>query len=143
MTVSLTVTNTAPVAVADSYSTPQNVTLTVVAPGVLGNDSDADADPLTAILNVGVAHGTLTLNANGSFGYVPTSGYNGPDSFTYHANDGTVDSNIVTVTLTVNAPRNTAPVATADSYSTAQDTHAHRGRPGRPDQRQRRRRPIP
>ena len=44
----------------------------VAAPGVLGNDTDGDADPLTAILNTDVSHGVLTLNANGSFSYTPT-----------------------------------------------------------------------
>ena len=96
--------NTAPVAVADSYSTPTNTTLTVAAPGVLANDSDADADPLSAIKVSDPTHGTLTLGATGSISYVPTTGYSGPDSFTYKANDGTVDSNTVTVSLTVTAP---------------------------------------
>ena len=45
----------------------------------------------------------LTLNANGSFSYTPTGGYTGPDAFTYHANDGTDDSNTATVSLTVGA----------------------------------------
>jgi hypothetical protein len=93
--------NTAPVATADSYTTPQNTTLTVAAPGVLANDTDADANPLTAIVNVTVTHGTLTLASTGAITYVPTAGYSGPDSFTYHANDGTANSNIVTVSLTV------------------------------------------
>ena len=57
-------------------------------PGVLGNDTDADSDPLTAVLNANVSHGSLTLNANGSFLYTPTAAYSGSDSFTYHANDG-------------------------------------------------------
>ncbi len=96
--------NNAPVAVADSYSTPQNTGLTVTAPGVLTNDTDADSNPLTAILDANVTHGTLALNANGGFTYTPTAGYTGPDSFTYHANDGTANSNIVTVSLTVTVP---------------------------------------
>ena len=95
--------NTAPVAVADSYSTPQDTALVQAAPGVLANDTDANSDPLTAVLNANVTHGSLTLNANGSFTYTPTTGYSGPDSFTYHANDGAADSNVVTVSLTVNA----------------------------------------
>ena len=100
--------NNVPVAVADSYSTPQDTALNVAAPGVLGNDNDADLDPLTAILVADVSHGSLTLNADGSFSYTPNTGYTGPDSFTYHASDGTDDSNIATVSLTINAAGNTA-----------------------------------
>ena len=68
-TVSLTVTavNDAPVAANNSYSTAEDTPLTVNAPGVLGNDTDVDSDTLTAVLVSGPAHGTLTLNANGSF----------------------------------------------------------------------------
>ena len=46
---------------------------------------------------------SFTLNADGSFTYTPADDFNGPDSFTYKANDGTADSNTVTVTLTVTA----------------------------------------
>ena len=82
-TINVTVagTNSAPVAADDSYTTDQGTTLTVAAPGVLANDTDADGDALTASLVSGPAHGQLTLNANGSFGYVPAAGYSGPDSF--------------------------------------------------------------
>ncbi len=73
-------------------------------------------DPLTAILVTNVTHGALTLNANGSFSYSPAVNYNGGDSFTYKANDGTADSNVVTVTLTIN-PINDAPGAVDDAYA--------------------------
>ncbi len=96
--------NTAPVAVDDSHSTLQGTALSVPAPGVLGNDSDADLDTMTAVLDTDVANGTLALTADGSFVYTPDPGYNGLDSFTYHANDGTADSNTVTVSLTVVPP---------------------------------------
>ena len=56
---------------------------------MLANDTDVDGDTLTAVLVTGPAHGTLTLNADGSFTYTPTANYNGTDSFTYKANDGT------------------------------------------------------
>jgi hypothetical protein len=93
VTVSLTVTavNDVPVALAESFTTSEDDTLVIAAPGVLGNDSDADGDALTAVLVSGPAHGTLTLNANGSFTYTPTANYNGADSFTYKPNDGTTD----------------------------------------------------
>ena len=115
------VVNTAPVAVADSYSANQNTLLVVPAAGVLSNDTDAQSNTLTAIINAGPSHGSLTLNSNGGFSYTPASGYSGPDSFTYHANDGSLNSNIATVSITVNSV-NTAPVAAADSFSTNQNT---------------------
>jgi serine protease len=108
--------NEAPIANADSYATDRNVTLTVAAPGVLGNDTDADADALTAALVTDVAHGTLSLAADGSFGYTPTSDFCGNDSFGYVANDGQADSAVATVSIDV-ACSNRAPVAANDSYS--------------------------
>ena len=100
------------------------------AAGVLANDTDVDGDTLyRGARHRTPAHGTLALNADGSFTYTPAANYNGPDSFTYKANDGTADSNTATVTITVNAV-NDAPVATADSYSTDEDTPLSVGAPG-------------
>ena len=93
--------NNAPVAVADAYTTAKSTTLNVAAPGVLANDTDADGDTLTAVKVTNPAHGTLTLNADGSFTYAPTASYVGNDSFTYNANDGALDSNVVTVSLSI------------------------------------------
>ncbi|PYR74989.1 MAG: hypothetical protein DMF87_21515, partial [Acidobacteria bacterium] len=121
--------NDAPVAVGDSYSATEDTPLTIAAPGVLANDTDVDGNPLIAVLVSGVAHGTLSLAADGSFAYVPAANYNGPDSFTYKANDGVTDSNVVTVSLTINAV-NDAPVAVADSYSTNEDTPLTVAAPG-------------
>src|SRR5207244_1856118 len=121
--VSVTVTkvNGPPVALGDSYSTNKNVALSIAAPGVLANDTDPDGDTKTAVLVSGPSHGTLTLNANGSFTYTPAANYNGPDSFTYKASDGTLTSNVATVAITVVAV-NDAPVAVNDSYSAVEDT---------------------
>jgi VCBS repeat-containing protein len=131
VTVTITVNpvNDAPVAVDDSYSTNEDTVLNVAAPGVLGSDTDADGDALHAVLVDGPAHGSLTLNADGSFSYSPATTYNGGDSFTYQANDGTADSNVATVTITVN-PVNDAPVAEDDSYSTDEDTVLNVAAPG-------------
>ena len=83
--------------------------------GVLANDSDPDLDPLTAVLVAGPSHAaSFTLNADGSFSYTPLANFNGTDSFTYRANDGSAFSNIATVTITVNAV-NDAPTRTAAS----------------------------
>jgi len=131
VTVNITVIegNEAPVANPDSYATEEDTPLTVALPGVLDNDTDADADPLTATVVMGPAHGTLNLATDGSFTYTPAENYNGPDSFTYRANDGEEDSNTATVTLTVNAA-NDAPVADPDSHTTAEDTVLDVAAPG-------------
>ncbi len=110
--------NSPPVAVGDSYTATEDTVLTVaVGTGVLQNDSDSDSDPLTAVLFAQAAHGTVALAANGSFTYTPVANYFGPDSFTYRANDGSVNSIAATVSLTVNNVPD-APVAAADSYAT-------------------------
>ncbi len=111
--------NNRPNAGDDAYSLDEDTTLTVGAPGVLDNDTDADHDPLSAVLDQGPAHGVLSLNADGSFTYLPNSDFFGPDSFTYLASDG-FDSSPGVVSLTVN-PINDSPVAVADSATTDED----------------------
>jgi hypothetical protein len=95
----------APVANNDNYSTNQNTLLTVLQPGVLSNDTDNDPNTtLTAQVVSNPSHAaSFTLNSNGSFSYTPATNYSGPDSFTYRANDGEKNSNVATVTITVNA----------------------------------------
>ena len=94
--------NHPPVANNDSYAVNQDTVLSVSAPGVLGNDTDVDGDALSAVLVSGPSHGSLVLHANGSFTYTPNPGFACVDSFQYKANDGTADSNVATVTITVN-----------------------------------------
>jgi VCBS repeat-containing protein len=118
-----------PIAVDDSYSTPENTQLNVAAPGVLGNDIEVDGQTLTCILVSDVSHGTLTLNSDGSFIYTPDTDYIGSDSFTYQAFDGDEYSNIATVSISiyhVNQP----PVAVDDSYTTSEDTQLNVDAPG-------------
>src|SRR5439155_639867 len=107
------------------YSRSEDTTLTVVVPGVLANDSDVDGDTLNAVLVSQPTHGSLALNSNGSLSYVPAANYNGPDSFTYQANDGQADSGIATVSITITAA-NDAPVGGNDSYSTAEASPSRR-----------------
>src|SRR5438094_597516 len=99
--VTMTAVNDAPVAGDDSFTTAEDTALTVGAPGVLGNDTDVDSATLTAVLVAGPSHGTLTLNANGSFTYTPAANFNGSDNFTYQASDGSLSSNVATVSLTI------------------------------------------
>jgi len=118
---SITHVNHAPVAKDDAYSVAEDGTLSTPKPGVLGNDTDLDSDPLSAQLVAGPSHGTLTLNADGSFVYTPTPLTFGSDSFTYKVSDGQALSNTATVSLTVTQV-NHAPVAKDDTYTTSEDT---------------------
>jgi VCBS repeat-containing protein len=116
--------NDAPIALDDNYTTNEDVPLTIPALGVLANDSDIENDPLTAILVTDVTNGTLTLNPDGSFTYIPNANWYGVDSFTYVANDGSANSSVATVTITVN-PVNDAPTTTGIPNQTlAEDTNA-------------------
>ena len=104
----------------DSYATAEDTRLTVAVPGVLGNDSDVEGSLLTPRVISTTTRGTLAFNANGSFSYVPSANFHGTDSFTYRVNDGTADSGLGTVTITVNSLNDT-PVAANDTYITAED----------------------
>ena len=97
--------NHAPNAADDIYSHYGSDTqLTAsAAGGVLANDNDPDGDPLTAALVSGPSHGSLTLNADGSFSYQPNEDFVGQDSFTYTANDGRAGSGLAIATITVGA----------------------------------------
>jgi hypothetical protein len=119
-TVSLTVNpvNDAPTGTADSYETIRDVTLNVpVGTGVLVNDSDIDtpAGNLTAVLAANAVNGVVTLNANGSFSYVPAAGFAGADNFSYRVSDGTAQSALVNVNL--NVIGRSVPLGVGDSYT--------------------------
>jgi hypothetical protein len=122
VTINVAPINDPPVAVDDEYTTNEDTTLTVNAPGVLENDSDIDGDTLTAQLVSGPTHAAaFTFNASGGFTYTPAPNFNGVDSFTYRAFDGLAFSNVATVTINV-APINDPPVAVDDDYTTNEDT---------------------
>jgi len=112
----------APVANPDSFTMNANTTLSLLAPGVLANDTDQDGDPLTAALASNVSHGALTFNANGSFNYTPANNFTGTDSFIYQASDGIAFSGNAIVTITVNAPVNHPPVVTNIKFNTGANT---------------------
>ena len=101
--------NEAPVAQPDAATVAAGAVLAIGAPGVLGNDTDPEDDPLDAVLVSEASHGQVTLQPDGSFTYTPEANYTGPDSFSYLAYDGNADSEIVTVAITV-TPANTPPI---------------------------------
>ena len=113
--------NSTPVATPDSYSVNEDTTLSVSAPGVLSNDTDADGNSLSTVLVSNVTHGTLTLNSSGAFTYRAATNFFGTDSFVYAARDSARTSSPVVVTITINAV-NDAPRATNDTYVLDSDT---------------------
>ncbi len=121
-TATVTATPDAPVANPDTYSTAGGIQLAIAAAGVLGNDTDADGDLLTAAFETGPANGTLVLLPDGSFTYTPDAGFSGVDTFTYRAVDSTgLTSAPATVTINV-ALGNRPPTAGNDAFTTAEDT---------------------
>ena len=101
-----------PVAQNDSYATIAGQVLDVAAAsGVLANDTNADGNTLTAVVQTGPTHGGLTLYIDGSFSYSPNAGFSGTDSFTYYDENGPAYSNVATVTITVYSTRR--PMTTA------------------------------
>src|SRR5207245_5346411 len=98
-TVNLTVTavNDAPVAAAGSGSTLEDTPVSGTAAA-----TDVEGGALTYSIVGNASHGAVVLiTATGAWTYTPVGNYNGPDSFTFKANDGLLDSNVATVNLTV------------------------------------------
>ena len=107
VTINLAAAEVTPIANDDAFTGDAGTSMTG---NVLSNDTDANNDSLTAILVSNPANGTLTLNADGSFVYYPNAKFGGTDTFTYVTNDGLQNSNIATVTITVNpVPTDIAP----------------------------------
>ncbi len=97
------VPNSAPAANACLITTDEDTPIS----GILAAN-DADNDDLTFSKVSDPYHGSVTINADGSYTYTPTTNYNGFDSFTFKVGDGTIESEPATVSITVN-PVNDAP----------------------------------
>jgi large repetitive protein len=127
MSFGVTAENLPPVAQNDTYNTLSNIT---ISGSVVSNDTDPNSgQTLTVSVVNNPAHGNLSLNANGTFSYVPSNGYVGPDMFTYRVCDnGTpVLCSVASVSLNVisnpaNGTGNTAPVVTTDNTTTTPNT---------------------
>src|SRR5205823_15135962 len=115
VSIAVVASNQAPVAnnqaVSTTLNTNKSITLTA---------SDGNNDPLTYTIVTSPAHGTLSGTAP-NLTFRPTTGYTGPDSFTFKANDGKADSNVATVSISVVS-------ATAATF-TASGTHPVTGKP--------------
>lgn len=93
----------APTAGNDVGATLEDSLLTTAAPGVLGNDTEPNGFSLTVLSYTQPAHGSVSVNADGSYSYSPATNYNGSDSFTYTLTNGNARAAIGTVNLTVTA----------------------------------------
>lgn len=113
--VNVTPVNDAPAANAQTAAMNEDTSRAVALTA-----SDIDGDPLTYAVVTGPAHGNLSGTAP-NLTYTPAANYNGPDSFTFKVNDGTVDSALATVSISV-APVNDAPVASAQAVTANEDT---------------------
>ena len=114
VTIGVTPVDDAPVSADDSASIALDTTLTVPAPGVLGNDLDLDGESLAATLTIAPQHGTLVLSAAGAYEYIPDPGFWGIDTFDYRAHDGHSYTAPAKVTITV-TETNAAPTANSDA----------------------------
>jgi hypothetical protein len=118
VTITVTDVNNPPVANDQGVITDEDTAVSIT---LTASDPDNDPnDPLTYSVVTGPANGTLSGVAP-SLTYTPDPDYNGSDSFTFKANDGELDSNIATVSITVTAV-NDAPLADNQSVTTDEDT---------------------
>lgn len=108
VTVTVNEVNVLPTADDQSVSTDEDTATTIT---MVASDPDLPANTLTYSIVDGPAHGTLSAISGNQVTYTPSADYNGADSFTFKVNDGNGDSNVATVSITVNAI-NDAPVIT-------------------------------
>ncbi len=121
-TITIAPINDPVIAIADTATVNEDDTAGVTV-AALANDTDADGDPLAVVFvdTTSIDGGTVTDLGSGSFNYTPNPNFNGTETYTYTVTDGNGSSDTATVTITV-SPQSDAPVATADAYSTAEDT---------------------
>jgi len=114
--ITVTIINDAPTATFTTLTVQEDInkTATLTASDVDGNDA------LTFTLVSQPQHATINLEANGSFIYSPNSNFNGSDSFSYKVNDGTVDSAVQSVAVTV-VSINDAPTPTFTTLTVQED----------------------
>lgn len=112
VSISITPVNDTPIAVNNSITVNEGATISILSnnqTSVLQNDTDAENNALTAVLVSGPTHGTLTLNADGTFNYIHDGSETTSDSFTYKANDGQLDGNTASVSIIINPVNDNGP----------------------------------
>ncbi|WP_395690903.1 tandem-95 repeat protein [Piscinibacter sp.] len=120
LVITVTGTNDAPVANADTAAASEDNALTITPATLLGNDTDIDNGTTLSITSVqGAVNGSVAL-VGGNVVFTPAANYNGPASFTYTVSDGNGGTSTATVTVNV-AVVNDAPVAQAAAFTVAED----------------------
>ena len=109
--------NDAPVANDDAVSVDEDGQINI---DVLINDSDAENDTLTPVIDVTSTNGAAVLNADNTITYTPNANYNGSDAITYSVSDGNGGITQATVSITINSV-NDLPTAQDDSFTGDQD----------------------
>ncbi|MEW6604296.1 MAG: Ig-like domain-containing protein [Thermoproteota archaeon] len=105
--------NDPPVANSHTITVQEDDTITITLPA-----TDIDSINLTYIIVSSPLHGMLDDDGDGTITYTPTQGFVGEDSFTFKVNDGSADSNIATVSITVTDLPNQDPLAADDLATT-------------------------
>ena len=115
MSITVTPVNDLPTVKSDALATDEDTPVPVTLAA-----SDLDNDKLNYIIITQPVSGDLSGTAP-NLTYTPKANFNGPDMFSFKVNDGTVDSGVATVSITVN-PVNDAPVANGNNLKTEEDT---------------------
>jgi gliding motility-associated-like protein len=118
VTITVNSVNDLPVAVDDTNVTDED---TAVSGNVLTNDTNLGDVVVEVVDMTDSANGTVVINSDGTYTYIPGTNFNGTDTFTYTIEDANGDQSTATVTITVN-PVNDAPVAIDDTNSTDENT---------------------
>lgn len=105
---------------------------TATSSALVATDSDVPAQTLTYSIVTSPSDGIISgLNVlTGDFTYTPNLNYNGPDSFTYRANDGSANSNTATVSITVNSGSDLSNAACSDESDNDVDGLNNQADPG-------------
>jgi len=95
--------NPRPIAQGETFETDEDTELVIDASSLLDNDSDPAGQELSTYVEVPPAHGTLTLNPDGTFRYLPDLNFVGTDRFTYRVTDEGGTSAPAQVEITIHA----------------------------------------
>jgi VCBS repeat-containing protein len=117
VTITVNSVNDAPVAIDDTYSGSEDLSL---IGDVTNNDWDIDGGLLGTFLVIEPLYGSLDFYPNGSFTYIPDLNWFGTDSFTYQTYDGDLYSNVAFVTLSIESV-NDIPLIVDDEFAGYED----------------------